>query len=725
MRAKLFFSAASAAVLFAGFAPAAFAQDQPGDASSQARFTPGQAMAGDIAPAGDVDWFRMSAVQGQRYSITLNGVAGEDGTALDPMLGVYDAQGNQLAFNDDAEGLNSALQFAPSSTGDVFVEVRAFSEEATGAYQLAAIAETLPPDAVGNDATTRARVMPGRAVAGSIDYEGDIDAYRLDARRTQRYNITLAGSGASPLSDPYLVVVDRDGAELASNDDSNDGLNSALEFIPRANGPVYVQARAYGDAGAGSYTLNITSSAAPSDGLAGDRSTRGRIAIGQELSGSLDYPSDTDWYRIRLTAGESYRFALNSSGGETALGDPYIRVYTASGDEIAADDDGGDGLNAYLEFTAPTTGTYFVGASAFGDAATGGYTVSARAGDIPGDASTDVSLSPDGDYRDGTLSPAGDRDWYRIQMAEGQAVRIGVTSGGVTPLSDPYIAMHGPDGAELAADDDGGDGLNSYLEFQAASAGSYYLEVRGFSEDAEGTYSVNIMGGEIGASMDSADSLMPGPEGRMSMIGAADDVDWFAVELIEGRPYRFSLDGVEPDPLADPYLRLYDAEGNQVADDDDGGPGLNSYLTYTSATGGTFFVAASSFANSGDGRYLLRAADTDVPGNVYTDEELATDGEDSRISRIDIAGDLDDYRVRLEAGVRYVLDVRGYGDNPLRDPYLTLVNMSNERIASDDDSGDGPDARLRFTPTESNEYYIQVSGLGGSTGDYQVSIVRQ
>jgi hypothetical protein len=110
---------------------------------------------------------------------------------------------------------------------------------------------------------------------------------------------------------------------------------------------------------------------------------------------------------------------------------------------------------------------------------------------------------------------------------------------------------------------------------------------------------------------------------------------------------------------------------------------------------------------------------------VYTDENLGSDGDDSRISRIDVPGDLDYYRVSLEAGVRYVIDVRGHGDNPLSDPYLVVMNGQNERAAADDDSGDGLDARLRFTPTESGEYYIQASGLGGSTGGYQVQIVRQ
>lgn len=726
MRGSLLFSAATAALLMFASGAAAQEADPPGDSSTQASFT-GAAIESEISPGGDVDWYRMQVEQGQRYSFTLDGIANEDGVALDPMLGVYDAEGNQLAFNDDSNmSLNAALRFTPEQSGEIFVEARGFSEEGTGRYRLAATSASVPPDDAGNDAGTSARVTPGRPVTGELEYEGDVDWYRLSVRTGQRYRITLDGAeGADvPLGDPFLRVIDGEGIELAVGDDTEMGLNAAIELVPTSSGDVFVEARGYADAYAGVYTLNVAAERLPRDNLSGDRNTRGRIAVGESVDSSIDFPTDVDWHRVRLEGGQSYRFTLVGSGG-SALGDPLLRVHGADGAELAMNDDGGGSLNSYLEFAAPSTGNYFLAAAAFADAGTGGYTLSALAGDVPGDASTDQTLSSGGDWRAGVLSPEGDRDWYRIDLEEGQAFRLSL-EGAETgdPLGDPYLVLYGPDGAEVARDDDGGEGLNALLEYQAAVSGPHYAEARGFTGEAQGAYAIALVPGEIGDSADAADYLMAGPEGRSSVIGVDGDVDWFLVEMIEGRPYRFNLIGDPEGGLADPTLVLYDAQGAQVASDDDGGTGVNSYLTFMSATGGSYFAAVSSYGNTGTGRYWLSASDTDVPGNAYTDENLDSGGDD-RISRIDMEGDRDSYRVGLEAGVTYMIEVNGHGDAPLADPVLAVLNEAEEQIASDDDSGDGRNARLRFSPEQSGTYTIQASGLGGSIGWYQISIVRQ
>src|SRR5689334_11467086 len=118
MRGKLWIGVASAALMALGFAPIASSQDRdpPGDASTQAQ-------------------------------------------PIDTTLTIYNAEGQQVAFNDDTNGsLNSALDYVPSATGDVFVEAKSFNDTATGAYHLSVTATELPPDAVGNDASTRARI---------------------------------------------------------------------------------------------------------------------------------------------------------------------------------------------------------------------------------------------------------------------------------------------------------------------------------------------------------------------------------------------------------------------------------------------------------------------------------------------------------------------------------------------------------------------------------------
>lgn len=731
MRGKLWIGVASAALMALGFAPLSSAQDRdpPGDASTQAQLTIGTPADGQLSPAGDSDWYRLHVERGQSYHITLDGVAGEaSAQPVDTTLGVYGADGNQLAYNDDANGsLNSALDYVPAETGDVFIEAKSFNDTATGAYHLSVTATVLPPDEVGNDVSTRARIGAGAPVNGSLDYGGDVDWYRFSARTGQMYTITLSGTqgAANPLADPVLRVLDSRGTEIASNDDSEGSLNSSLTFIPSRGGDVFVAAQGYGDQGTGAYTLNIAATTLPPDDASADNRTRGHVEVGGHVNGSLDYPGDHDWHRVRLEQGESYRFALNG-GGDHALADPLLRLRDSHGEEVAMDDDGGAGFNSYLEFTAPSTGTYYLDAQAFDQTAVGSYTLTAAAGDIPADATTDAVLSAEGDTREGTIASAGDQDWYRVDLTQGQGVRIGVNAAdGQNPLQDPLIILHGPDGAELARDDDGGNGLNSWLEFVAPAAGAYYLEVRGFSEEAQGRYAITLSAGEIGNSADTAEAMEANGEGRSGDINSNDDADWFAITLVEGRPYRFNAQGAEPNALADPVLTLYDAEGHEVASDDDGGTGVNAYLSFTSVAGGQYYAAVSSFNHASKGHYQITASDTDVPGNTGTDETLDATNGDDRIGNIEIAGDLDNYRVDLEAGVHYLIEVIAQGDNGLGDPYFAILNSDGERVAADDDGGSGRNARLRFTPHDAGSYFIQASGLGGATGSYKVSIVRQ
>ena len=101
------------------------------------------------------------------------------------------------------------------------------------------------------------------------------------------------------------------------------------------------------------------------------------------------------------------------------------------------------------------------------------------------------------------------------------------------------------------------------------------------------------------------------------------DADWVRVDLRAGT-YIATLDGADPQALSDPYLRLYDASGTLVAQDDDSGSGLNSRLTVTVATAGTYYLEAGSYEASRAGAYSLKMTDA-----VYTIPQIAqqlTDG---------------------------------------------------------------------------------------------------
>ncbi|MBY0135668.1 M10 family metallopeptidase [Paracoccus yeei] len=101
------------------------------------------------------------------------------------------------------------------------------------------------------------------------------------------------------------------------------------------------------------------------------------------------------------------------------------------------------------------------------------------------------------------------------------------------------------------------------------------------------------------------------------------DADWVRVDLRAGT-YIATLDGADPQALSDPYLRLYDASGTLVAQDDDSGSGLNSRLTVTVAAAGTYYLEAGSYEASRAGAYSLKMTDA-----VYTIPQIAqqlTDG---------------------------------------------------------------------------------------------------
>src|SRR5690606_11313889 len=138
--------------------------DPPGDATTTARLQ--DSVDGEISPAADADWYRLGVERGMRYSLALVGLPNAEGQTVDPVLAVYDANGNQLVYNDDANNsLNSALRYIAQESGEVFVEARAYSSEATGAYRLGVAVDAAPEDAIGADSSTRGRVTPGRATA--------------------------------------------------------------------------------------------------------------------------------------------------------------------------------------------------------------------------------------------------------------------------------------------------------------------------------------------------------------------------------------------------------------------------------------------------------------------------------------------------------------------------------------------------------------------------------
>ena len=78
------------------------------------------------------DWVRVTLVQGQTYTIQMDGV-----TLADPYLRLRDNAGQVLVENDDRNGLNSEITFTADRSGTYYIEARSYSASTgNGSYDL-------------------------------------------------------------------------------------------------------------------------------------------------------------------------------------------------------------------------------------------------------------------------------------------------------------------------------------------------------------------------------------------------------------------------------------------------------------------------------------------------------------------------------------------------------------------------------------------------------------
>ncbi|WP_071675817.1 FG-GAP-like repeat-containing protein [Nioella nitratireducens] len=110
--------------------------------------------------------------------------------------------------------------------------------------------------------------------------------------------------------------------------------------------------------------------------------------------------------------------------------------------------------------------------------------------------------------------------------------------------------------------------------------------------------------------------------GTLDTLG---DNDWVSVTLTGGARYTIDLlaAGSGNGTLADSYLRIHDANGALVAENDDGGAGYDSRVTVTATTGGSYFISAGAYNNSSTGTYQVQVSPA-AALNDGTLDDLAT-----------------------------------------------------------------------------------------------------
>jgi serralysin len=215
-----------------------------------------------------------------------------------------------------------------------------------------------------------------------------------------------------------------------------------------------------------------------------------------------------------------------------------------------------------------------------------------------------------------------------------------------------------------------------------------------------------------------------------TLTGAIDtlgDHDWYRIALVAGQTYTFRTSATGAGDVNDTTITIRDANGVQLAFNDDFGTGAYSQVTFTATTSGFYFVDVGAYNDSLTGNFRISAATAvplppdSVPGDTTTTATLAIGGAVTGI--INTNGDHDWFKITLVAGQSYIFRTNATtGVNGDIDTLLALRDSAGALLTSNDDGGGGTYSAIRFTATSSGTYFLDVGAFGDNTvGDFNLS----
>ncbi len=346
-----------------------------------------------------------------------------------------------------------------------------------------------------------------------------------------------------------------------------------------------------------------------------------------------------------------------------------------------------------------------------------------------------------GDQGEGAVFPFGDRDWWQFSVTQDTGLTVYTLPGlGASVLADTMLTVRDAAGNVLAAnDDDPQRGGYSRIDVDL-TAGSYFVEVRGYVDVRTGSYALDLVCGAPGGG-GGGSSIPEGPEpngsGATATLlgcgnrGAGDvnpvgDSDWWQFDLTAAATITATTSaGTTGTPNPDTTLGLYDSNFRQLAFNDDA-QGLYSQINIALQPG-TYFLDVRGYANRNAGTYGLELvcdlSGPTIPEGPEPNDTNATAtplqcGESGQ-GTVGSNGDVDWWMFSLSSTTDVVGSTRA-GTNPISDTTLALLDMNGQQLAFNDDAN-GLYSEISIQ-LAAGTYFFAVAGYQTNTGDYFVDL---
>lgn len=610
-----------------------------------ARLAVGTPSEGVLTEPGEVGVGVFQGERGQAVSVAASSAA------FNTFVRLVTPAGEEIVSDDDSgHGANSLAVADLPMSGQYRVEVTAVSEQRFGAYEVAV--HTVEPLEVNT---------PTDGVLTQSDKRG---LWVFEGREGQ----VVAVTAGSESFDSAVWLLSPTGEEIASDNDSGPGTDSLAVAVLPFTGKYQVWIGTLLDDGVGAYEVTVTNIEPP------------RLEMNATPSeGALTESGEGGLWVFEGEQGQAVSLAAGSEAFDTV-----VRLLSPTAMQIARDNNSGHGTDSSAVAVLPVAGQYVVQVTSRSGEDGGAYEVAVR------------TIEPEhlelNTASEGEITESGEGGVWVFNGEQGQTVGVVASS----QAFDTAVRLQSPTDAQIAWDNNSGPGTNSSLVAILPASGQYVVQVTSRSDEGGGAYGVAVR------------TIEP----RHLDVNIATDG-----ELPEsGAGGLWAFDGEEGQTIGvaassedfDTFVRLLSPTGEEIASDDDGGPGTDSLAVSVLPASGKHQVRVTALGEEG-GAYQVGVRAIE-PGHLEIDAasrgKLAASDEEE----LWVFDGMEGQTVSVSAS------------SEAFDTVVRLLSSNGEEIASDDDSGRGTDSLAVAVLSASAEHLVQVTAVGGGVGDYEVAV---
>ena len=476
-------------------------------ASAASVLTIGNTQVHSLHNTTDEDWMKFTPSSTGYYTFytgARNGTAGDG----DIMMGLYDAEGKLLVYDDDSfTGYNAMLSYQLNAGSTYYLRALSARENQLVPHYTVSVASGIVEDTydvyvderstLDNDFDNAILLELDSVQSHSIHSASDVDYVGFWVENTGYYTIQTEGSG-----DTIITLFDENREFLYINDDGGVGRNAALTLQLQAGAIYYAEVSSYQNSLIPNYTLSLTrASGGSGDAYESDNTyaTAKGIVAGDTQSRSIHTAGDVDWVKFRPIQSGAYQ--IQTSGD----GDLKLDLYAANGTTLlASDDDSGVGLNARIGYNLNANTDYYIKAYTYDsnvlidEYALGvSLLVDSELGDeYENDNNpTNAKSISVGQTQTHSIHTAGDVDWVTFTPTVSAEYTIQTVGSGLNCDTQLYLytsLANAQANSYLQWDDDSGSDRNAMISRVLTAGTTYYIKAKAWETYTIPSYGLKV-----------------------------------------------------------------------------------------------------------------------------------------------------------------------------------------------------------------------------------------